>query len=265
MGGAIALWDTGQTVTIKNSTFENNRCLGAAPGGAIYNYSTTKATALVISNSTFKGNSSADEGSGAVGTYPNTGGTLTVSNSLFTDNRARSGGAIGTGRGDVTVTNTTFDANRATVDDGGAVYLGVVSGTPVAQFTNVTFSNNTAIPWAGAIRSEIPITYRNTIFLGNSISGGGNVNCYGNGAITSAGRNIEDRNDCLLTDLTDRPSTAALLGTLQNNGGPTHTRALDPLSPGVDQGVNAGCPATDQRGYARPVGGTCDSGAFELQ
>ena len=59
-----------------------------------------------------------------------------------------------------------------------------------------------------------------------------------------------------------------LLGRLQNNGGPTNTRALLPGSPAVDAGNNTACPFTDQRGVLRKDGdkdGTvvCDIGAFE--
>jgi CSLREA domain-containing protein len=65
-----------------------------------------------------------------------------------------------------------------------------------------------------------------------------------------------------------------LLGPLQNNGGPTQTRALLPGSPAVDAAAPAGCVddlgaplTTDQRGLPRPypAGGPCDMGAFELQ
>ncbi len=36
-------------------------------------------------------------------------------------------------------------------------------------------------------------------------------------------------------------------------------------SPAVDAGTNIGCPATDQRGVARPVNVTCDIGAYEVE
>ena len=57
-----------------------------------------------------------------------------------------------------------------------------------------------------------------------------------------------------------------LLGPLQFNGGPTETQALLEGSPAIEAGENAGCPATDQRGVARPQppGGRCDIGAFEF-
>jgi hypothetical protein len=54
-----------------------------------------------------------------------------------------------------------------------------------------------------------------------------------------------------------------MLGQLQDNGGPTLSMLPLKGSPAIDGGTNAGCPATDQRGYARPVGTTCDVGATE--
>jgi hypothetical protein len=63
-----------------------------------------------------------------------------------------------------------------------------------------------------------------------------------------------------------------LLGPLQDNGGPTETRALLTASPAVDQGSCPGL-SQDQRGKPRPVdqpaipnaSAGCDIGAFEAQ
>jgi hypothetical protein len=56
-----------------------------------------------------------------------------------------------------------------------------------------------------------------------------------------------------------------LLGPLASNGGTTQTMALGPGSAAIDQlPVGSNCPATDQRGIARPQGPACDIGAFEL-
>ncbi|HSR31218.1 MAG TPA: choice-of-anchor Q domain-containing protein, partial [Anaerolineae bacterium] len=60
------------------------------------------------------------------------------------------------------------------------------------------------------------------------------------------------------------------------NGGPTKTHALLPMtcfddmclpytpSEAIDAADSGACPSTDQRGVARPQGGACDIGAFEL-
>jgi hypothetical protein len=55
-----------------------------------------------------------------------------------------------------------------------------------------------------------------------------------------------------------------LLAPLADYGGDTQTTALLPGSPAIDAGASAACPATDQRGVARP-GDACDIGAFESQ
>jgi hypothetical protein len=54
-----------------------------------------------------------------------------------------------------------------------------------------------------------------------------------------------------------------LLGSLANNGGFTQTMVLVVGSPAINAGTNTGCPATDQRGVARPQGSHCDIGAYE--
>src|SRR5262249_35055327 len=61
--------------------------------------------------------------------------------------------------------------------------------------------------------------------------------------------------------------TNPMLGTLQNNGGPTQTLALLAGSPAIDAGSNALASSltSDQRGLARFVNGTADIGAYEFQ
>ena len=58
------------------------------------------------------------------------------------------------------------------------------------------------------------------------------------------------------------------LGPLADNGGDTQTMAITADSPAYNAGDSPGyffnCPATDQRGYARPQGASCDVGAFEV-
>ncbi|MGA2138878.1 MAG: choice-of-anchor Q domain-containing protein [Verrucomicrobiia bacterium] len=54
------------------------------------------------------------------------------------------------------------------------------------------------------------------------------------------------------------------LSVLASNGGPTFTCALLSTSPAIDAGADSDCPATDQRGVARPQIAHCDIGAFEF-
>jgi hypothetical protein len=66
-------------------------------------------------------------------------------------------------------------------------------------------------------------------------------------------------NDCPAAVIAD-----PLLGTLADNGGTTPTLALGTGSPAIDAAPAAACPATDQRGTARPQATGCDIGAFEV-
>jgi hypothetical protein len=120
------------------------------------------------------------------------------------------------------------------------------------------------------------LTLKNTI-VANSVSGG---NCYNDkGIFGSQGHNLSDDDSCtsLFTTMGDKNGIPAGLdpGGLKNNGGPTQTIALLPVSAGVDAvptSLTNYCTLTDgttlietdQRGVARPGGPACDSGAFEL-
>src|SRR5262249_23909089 len=50
-----------------------------------------------------------------------------------------------------------------------------------------------------------------------------------------------------------------------DNGGTVLTDALQPGSPAINGGSNAGCPAVDARGVSRPQGASCDIGAYEFE
>ena len=96
------------------------------------------------------------------------------------------------------------------------------------------------------------------------VAGGSSQSCSRMPATSpSQGGNVDDQNLCEFTASTDHPSTDPQLGALQNNGGPTDTQLPPVASPPIDAGVDAACPATDQRGVPRPQGPHCDSGAVE--
>ena len=89
------------------------------------------------------------------------------------------------------------------------------------------------------------------------------------GTFVSGGGNLFDtpQADCPALSLaTDKSGVAdPLLGDLLDNGGPTRTMLPLVGSPAIDNGVPGACPAVDQRGLPRLVGGTCDVGAAETQ
>jgi hypothetical protein len=87
-------------------------------------------------------------------------------------------------------------------------------------------------------------------------------NC--NGSIVSLGHNLTDDASCGPLLASDLLVADAMLGPLQDNGGPTETHDLVIGSPAIDAGsVDCPPPDTDQRGVARPQGADCDIGAVE--
>ena len=180
-------------------------------------------------------------------------GTLTVINSTLSGNTASGGGLwddnLGGGianEGILTVQNSTISSNSG-IQGGGIFNLGML----VVQ--NSTFSNN-ASDDGGGIYNIGTLNYQNTI-IANSISSG---DCVSNGTIGVNNHNLVEDGGCS-SAFTGDP----LLDSLTDNGGDTQTHALQPGSPAIDKGDDATCLSTDQRGVPRPQGAHCDIGAYE--
>jgi len=111
------------------------------------------------------------------------------------------------------------------------------------------------------------VTIWNTIF---KISPGGHSIVNDSGTSTSRGYNISnDDGGGYLNGPSDQINTDPLLGPLEDNGGPTFTRALLLGSPAINTGdPNFNPPPFyDQRGpgFNRVRGGRIDVGSFEVQ
>ena len=87
-------------------------------------------------------------------------------------------------------------------------------------------------------------------YSGPLIDGGGNFSTDANGTFTQPNsfNNMDPK-----------------LGPLGDYGGSTWTFSLLPGSPAIDAAGTTDCPPFDQRGFPRPFGAACDSGAFETQ
>ena len=108
-GTGFSLTSSGVTFTVENLTIANGRAL---VGGAINNMRGT----LIVTNSTFSGNSSPNGGAIVNGAI----GTLIVTNSNFSGNHGTFGGGAILNGGTATVTNSSFSANSSSTA-GGAI------------------------------------------------------------------------------------------------------------------------------------------------
>jgi hypothetical protein len=270
-------------LTLTNSTVSGNASSG---GGGIYDVGT-----LTITNSTVSGNLSEFGGGGI---YIGYGGTLTLTDSTVSGNVAYyllAGGGI-LNKGTATLINTTVSGNDVTNAGGGGI-RNYPSG--IMTLANSTVSGNDGDFAPGGILNEGMLTLTNSTVSGNSnrygfdgvyangirsasigqtqsinsiIAANSNTN-YGiencSGPFVSNGNNLSDDTTCFAAAGTDLVVADAMLGPLQDNGGPTETHDLLDGSPAIDAG-SPDCPppATDQRGVARSQGAGCDIGAVEF-
>lgn len=205
--------------------------------------------------------------SGGAISFGHAQGTGTIDRSLLAQNTAgdpasvmaAQGGAV-FAQGGLIVTNSTITGNAARTTmaaQGGGILALAMS----VNLVNTTVSNNTAAgatSTGGGIMNAASLSATNTILAGNT---GGNCGAMAMGATLAA--NLSSDATCGFSGAGGRDGVDAQLGPLADNGGPTNTRAITQSSPAANAGTATGCPATDQRGVARPQGPACDIGAFE--
>lgn len=224
-------------------------------------------------------------------------GTLTLEHVVVERNSAEgaspkgAGGGVFKQEGRLVVRDSAVIENEAccaTLGYGGGVYLG--KGSATAEFSNVTIAKNKASFEGGGLESDAtgPIDLSFVTIYGNeSESRGGGVghaegvhirdsivdgnfaptlleneppsspNCLQ--ALLSEGGNVADA-ACGLSQLSDAPVLDPMLASISGPPMPV----LEPLagSPALDRAVGP-CPGEDARGYPRPQGSGCDSGAAE--
>ena len=217
--------------------------------GGVYNRGDLKLEWVAVKN-----NTTSNDGGGIYGN----GGSLSITNSTVSGNSAMVAGGLRQNDGTATIVNSTITGNKADQFGGGIVAVG-----SVINVRNSTITSNDSGRLGGGILTTIGATVlvKNTIVAGNSIDNCDTAQL--GGAIASQGNNLSSDGSCLFTMPGDRRNVSPRLGPLQDNGGPTDTRALLAGSPALDAGAITGCPAADQRGVARPQGLRCDIGAFE--
>lgn len=227
--------------TLINNTTPNN-------GGGIFNRQGT----LSISGSTLA-NNAAGWGGGILNSDSN---NVTIDSSTFSENTAENqGGGIYTD-GNITVTNSTFSGNTA--NTAGGIFAN--SGT--VNLESSTLSENGATFYGGMFVYST-LNFSNTIIANSVNSQDCGVWTEGTGSIGTNTHNLVMDGTCSAGG-TDFVSGDPLLGPLADNGGLTQTHALLADSPAKDSGNCTSAPIFDQRGEDRPIGLSCDRGAFEF-
>ncbi len=168
--------DSGGNLTLNNMTITKGK---ADDGGGIYNSGT-----LTINNSTIQDNSTSSTTNGG-GIYINSG-TLTINNSTVRDNSSSSnGGGIYINSGTHTINNSTIERNKSKGAGGGIYIFG-----GKLTINNSTIADNTAEAPGGGIYSTATqntaneITINNSTFADNRGAGGGAIYANSTKAIT---------------------------------------------------------------------------------
>ena len=269
-GGAI--YSRG-LLTVTGSTFTNNQAR-AGNGGAIYTLSATIANTRFSNNtSTFSTVALAATGrGGALYALGPVGAALTlvITGSSFTGNTAGDlGGAIfqpsSIYADSFVVTNSTFSGNSAQVD-GGALAIGNPLGGGTTKVTNATISGNSVLSGvsgtaAGIAGSAVSLT--NTIVSNNAPG-----NCSsGNPSFFDGGGNVV-YGDTTCPGVNANSFLGSLTGTLPyfplGSGSAAINRGIAGECAAAMASPDFGAGGVDQRGMPRRSL-YCDSGAVEAQ
>ncbi len=243
-------------VVIRNNTVEGGEL--DSVGGGVY---ITNSGTLNMTNTTISGNQARQGGGLFVAPLVE----VKINQSLFTGNQGYVGSAIQS-YGSLQLINTTIDDNKFN-GQGGYCALSV-DGTATVSFCTIMGNLNSDGSQSSGVCTSTTglLSLSNTILAGNKqIDNSTSINCQLTTTLTSATNNLEDANTCGFSPATNLINTDPKLGPLQDNGGPTQTRALAADSPAIDYvKVNTGV-TVDQRGSKRPVGPWADIGAYEYE
>lgn len=312
-GGAIYL-TLGSTLNVDHAVIKGST--STTSGGGIYTYNNTPGSAsstLIVKSTTIFNNTAQGAGGGG-GIFGGHGAQIKIYDSTIVNNKttnatAGAGGIKGQAGGPHQLASSLL-IERSTVAHNLVMGTGSGTGIRVSGDSNVQFSaeirhstivGNIVDKHSSGGRGGVSLT-NSDLMLANSIvakhtyNNGGNSNdiySVGGNSITSEGYNLIGDNDTVTAEFPvgspngnmDIVGTSGALidpdlGPLQDNGGPTLTRApASNASPVVDQGLCTG-QTSDQRGFhsetalSRAVddstvtnasgGDGCDIGAVEL-
>ena len=252
-GGAIYCQDS--DAVIQDSGFENN--VADLDGGAIFHLDSANAPLLVV-NSQIKNNSGINGG----GIFAR---NADIENSAIIDNSATAGDGGGLhALNQFTLTNSTISGNSAT-GVGGGIHLTRLLSTPkpTSSILYSTITDNQGVNGANlSVEKGYPLnrfSINSSVFSGPILG----TNCVGTSKVNSQGHNLVSDSSCGFGESTDLIGVDPELEPLSLNGGSTLNHSLASLSPAIDGGDPARCPAVDQRFVTRFFNGGCDIGAIE--
>ncbi len=174
LGGVFNVGATA-TLNIQDAVFENNKAEisdGAGGNGAVLLVEGGSAT--VTGETKFINNTADNHGGAVYVTYKTEGnerigGTLHMTNGLFENNTAASGGAI-SARTDASVTlnSTKLISNTASAEEGGTGGGAIFANANTLSLTNVTLEQNTTGYYGGAVMTlGSSVTMENTTVKNN--------------------------------------------------------------------------------------------------
>ncbi len=263
-GGGV--YNNGATLTLSGMEISGNQTTNGGGLSTAGNGTTNVYNTVFFSNTTTTGSG---------GAFQNfSGSTTNIFNCSFYSNQSNStttgGGAI-QANGIVTISNSTIVGNNANGGAAGGIYF---NGT-LLILNNVTIAgNNAALQSGGLHRTGVaPVNIRNSIFAFNTGAASPDVS----GIVDSRGNNII-RTVGTSTGWvgSDLQNTDPILSAAGNFGGTGYSMLPLVGSPAINAGDGCVLTATcatgnpinsisyDQRGAARPSGGSVDIGAAEV-
>jgi len=282
-GGGI--YSNSGTVDLDTSTVQANSVTsgGFSEGGGIYSnadYETIANSTISLNLATSTAQSSGSPPPSTVyafggGIYIAGDDTVAIVNSTIASNQAldtataadAAGGGIWSA-GTLTATNTTIASNTAV-----GQHFGVTVGAGIDINAGDTTLYNTIVADSVITTASIPSGLDISGTLDQALASGQTPSSYNlvTTRLDTAGNNAAGG---LINGINNNiVGSAANLGPLQDNGGPTQTMALLFGSPAIDAGSNAlavdfygNALTTDQRGsgFPRVVNNVVDIGAFEI-
>ena len=248
-GNSAAIWAGGLWVSTDTRARVTGTTVGdntAYSGGGVM---LTYDALLTMQNSTVAGNSS----TGTTFNFPcatDKSQTCLGKSGVVIEHRTGSGPAGGgIYDSDDSLVSLSYDtiSGNSSATTGGGIYQGRATNTCSTCYSQgYSTSVGTIIAANTAAGHEQDCASTTTFFL------------------TDGGWNLSGDNSCAFVSPTDQTTVTPRLSTLGTHAGGIPTMVPYIGSPAIDMGGGPACPATDERGVARPQGAKCDVGAVEV-